>query len=345
MQALSRAGHRCQVCNSPDKLDVHHRTYERVGQEQLDDLTVLCDRCHGLFHEHTTTTLRAVPVESAMNEWFEAVERRHDPNQLRSDLLSTGYVDLDEILVGLHPGELVIVTAATAVGKSAFLFNLARNIAYEGGNAILFASLEHNHSQLAEHLVMAAARVNGHAMRNGRLTQDEMGKLIDAAGLIRPAKLFIDDSARQSVLHIAASARRLKEEQSIRALFIDCLDLIEPDYPRDFRQEQLASMARRLKRLAKELQIPVVVSARLGRAIDDRPDSRPRLSDLRPVEQEADVVLILHTPAPYEPGAAAGVAEVFVGKQRNGPTGEITLAYIKQFMRFDNFAVGTSFES
>src|ERR1700731_2469782 len=169
-----------------------------------------------------------------------------------------------------------------------------------------------------------------------------MQKLINAGGLLKYTKLFIDDSPGQGMLRIAANARRLKLRHGIKAVMVDYLQLIEPDNRREPRQEQVANISRRLKHLARELKIPVVALAQVNRSSEDRQDHKPRLADLREsgsIEQDADTVILLHRPEMYEPGQHEGVMEVIIAKQRNGPTGEITLTFIKQFMRFENFAV------
>src|SRR5438445_13089590 len=173
-----------------------------------------------------------------------------------------------------------------------------------------------------------------------------MQKLIEAGGILRNAKLYIDDTPGQGMLRIAANARRLKLRHGIKLVMIDYLQLIDPDNRRDPRQEQVASLSRRLKFMARELQIPVVALAQVNRSSEDRQDHKPRLSDLREsgsIEQDADTVMLLHRPEMYEPGQHEGTVEIIIGKQRNGPTGEITLTYIKQFMRFENFAVESPF--
>jgi len=184
-------------------------------------------------------------------------------------------------------------------------------------------------------------------LRKGRLSSDDMDKLIEAGDVLRNAKLFIDDTPSQSMLRIAANARRLKLREKIKIVVIDYLQLIEPDNRRDPRQEQVAQISRRLKFLARELKIPVVALAQVNRGPEDRQDHKPRLADLREsgsLEQDADTVLMLHRPDKYEPGQHEGIIEVIVAKQRNGPTGEVTLTFIKEFMRFENHAVGTPFE-
>lgn len=201
--------------------------------------------------------------------------------------------------------------------------------------------------ELAERLLCSQARVDSHRLRKGNLTADDMEKLIDAGSILRNAKLFIDDTPGQGMLRIAANARRLKAKQKIKLVVIDYLQLIEPENRRDPRQEQVAQISRRLKFLARELEIPVAALAQVNRSSEDRQDHRPRLSDLREsgsIEQDADCVLMLHRPDRYEPGQHEGIIEVIVAKNRNGPVGEITLAYSKQFMRDEDFKVGTPFD-
>ncbi len=189
--------------------------------------------------------------------------------------------------------------------------------------------------------------MDSHKLRKGSLNSDDMEKLIEAVGVLRNARLFIDDTPGQGMLRIAANARRLKLRHHIKLVLIDYLQLIEPENRKDPRQEQVAQISRRLKFLARELSIPVVALAQVNRSSEDRQDHRPRLADMREsgaIEQDADTVMLLHRPDRYEPGQNEGVTEVIIAKQRNGPTGEISLAYVKQFMRFENFSPGTPFE-
>jgi replicative DNA helicase len=233
------------------------------------------------------------------------------------------------------------------VHNTAFALNVARHATIEEKEPIFFVSLEMSRIELAERMLCSQARVDSHRLRKGTLTAEDMEKLIEAGHILRNARLFIDDSPAQTMLRIAANARRLKHRHGIKMVVIDYLQLIEPDNRRDPRQEQVAQISRRLKFLAKELEIPVMALAQVNRASEDRQDHRPRLSDLREsgsIEQDADTVLMLHRPDRYEPGQHEGIIEVIVAKNRSGPVGEVTLAYIKQFMRYEDFNVGTPFD-
>jgi len=248
----------------------------------------------------------------------------------------------------LQDSELVIIAARPSVGKTAFSLGIVRHVIVEEKEPVFFVSLEQSRIELAERLLCAQARVDSHRLRKGTLGSDDMDRLIDAGGVLRSGKLFIDDSPVQSMLRISANARRLKLRHDIKLIVVDYLQLIEPDNRRDPRQEQVAQISRRLKALAKELQIPLIALAQVNRSSEDRQDHRPRLADLREsgsIEQDSDTFMLLNRPDRYEPGQNEGIIEVIIGKQRNGPTGEITLAYLKQYLRFEDYAPGTPFDS
>ena len=287
-------------------------------------------------------------LHQALDEAYDRIDKRQGMETLSISGLSTGYSDLDEITAGLQDSELVIVAARPSVGKTAFSLNLVRNIVVEEQKPVFFVSLEQSRIELAERLLCCQARVDSHKLRKGNLSAEDMERILEAGGVLRSAgKLVIDDTPAQGMLRIAANARRLKLREGIRMVVIDYLQLIEPDSRRDPRQEQVAQISRRLKFLARELQIPVVALAQVNRSSEDRQDHRPRLADLREsgsIEQDADTVMLLHRPDRYEPGQHEGIIEVIIGKQRNGPTGEVTLAYRKQYMRYENFAPGTPFD-
>ena len=285
-------------------------------------------------------------LEEALAQAYDRIDTRHQRDQLAISGLPTGFIDLDDKTAGLQNSELIVVAARPSCGKTAFSLNVVRHIAVEEGHPAFFVSLEQSRIELAERLLCCQARVDSHRLRKGTLSADDMQKLIEAGGRLRNAKLFIDDTPGQGMLRIAANARRLKARHGIKVVVIDYLQLIEPDNRRDSRQEQVAHISRRLKFLARELQIPVFALAQVNRSSEERQDHRPRLADLREsgaIEQDADTVLLLHRPELFEPGQHEGIVEVIIAKQRNGPTGEVTLTFLKQFMRFENFAVASPF--
>ncbi len=290
-------------------------------------------------------TGETVTLQKALDETYNRIDARLLHKQSISGI-STGFIDLDNLTAGLQNSELVILAARPSVGKTSFALNVVRHVTVEEQATVFFVSLEQSRIELTERLLCSHARVDSHKLRKGHLNGDDMDKLIQAGDNLRQAKLFIDDSPGQGMLRIAANARRLKLRHGLKLVVIDYLQLIEPDNRRDPRQEQVAQISRRLKFLARELNIPVMSLAQVNRSSEDRQDHRPRLSDLREsgsIEQDADTVMLLHRPELHEPGQHEGVIEVIIAKQRNGPTGEVTLTYLKQFMRYENFAVEPPF--
>jgi replicative DNA helicase len=287
-------------------------------------------------------------LEEVIHEAYTRIDMRHQHGHTSTSGLPTGFHDLDNITAGLQNSELIVIAARPSVGKTAFALNLVRHISVEEKQPAFFVSLEQSRVELAERLLCCEARVDSHKLRTGRHSSEDMRKITDAGSVLGNAKLFIDDTPGQGMMRIAANARRLKLRHKIKVVVVDYLQLIEPDNRRDSRQEQVAQLSRRLKFLARELQIPVVALAQVNRSSEDRQDHRPRLADLREsgaIEQDADTVMLLHRPELYEPGQHEGILEIIIGKQRNGPTGEVTLAYLKQFMRFEDFAGGMPFDA
>jgi replicative DNA helicase len=279
-------------------------------------------------------------LAQALTEAYDRIDTRQQNDQTSISGLPTGFIDLDEKTAGLQNSELVIMAARPSHGKTALAMNIARHVAVEDGQPVFVVSLEQSRIELAERLLCCQARVDSHKLRKGHLSSEDMQKLIEAGGVLRNAPLFIDDTPGQGMLRIAANARRLKLREKIKLVVLDYLQLIEPDNRRDSRQEQVAHISRRLKFLARELQIPVMALAQVNRSSEDRTDHKPRLADLREsgsIEQDADTVMLLHRPEMYEPGQHEGILEIHIAKQRNGPTGEISLTFLKQFMRFENF--------
>jgi replicative DNA helicase len=319
-------------------------TIQRDAQDQVQPADELLDGAERKILDiaqlgltgHTTT------LQQALLEAYDRIDSRKQRDHLSISGLATGYIDLDNLTAGLQNSELVIVAARPSVGKTSFALNIVRHIAVEEEQPVFFVSLEQSRIELAERLLCCQARVDSHRLRKGHLSSEDMDKLNAAGEVLRRTKLYLDDTPGQNMLRIAANARRLKLRHDIKMVVVDYLQLIDPDNRRDSRQEQVANISRRLKFLARELEIPVLAAAQVNRSSEDRQDHRPRLADLREsgaIEQDADTVMLLHRPELHEPGQHEGIVEVLVAKQRNGPTGEVTLMYLKQFMRFENFAV------
>jgi len=297
-----------------------------------------------------TTTLT-----EAIQDAFHRLDGRIGKDNLAISGLPTGYVDLDNLLAGLQKSELAIIAARPSVGKTAFALNIVRNIIadpppHEPPPVVLLVSLEMSRVELAERLLCCQARVDTHKVRKGHLSAEDIQKLMDAGDVLRKARLYLDDTPSRSMIQIAATARRIdkkhEREGGLKLIVIDYLQLIEPENRRDPRQEQVAQISRRLKFLARELNIPVVALAQVNRASEDRQDHKPRLADLREsgsIEQDADTVLMLHRPGRFDGSQEDNILEVIIAKQRNGPTGEVTLTYLKQFNRYENYIADTGY--
>lgn len=257
----------------------------------------------------------------------------------------TLYTDFDAMTGGLHNGELAILAARPSMGKTAFAMNIAENVAMQLRYPVLFLSLEMSAIELADRMLCSIARVSGHKLRNGTISSEERERLVEKANEIHSAPLFVDDSPSRTVSEIAAAARRIKRRDGLGLIVIDYLQLIEPDNSRDPRQEQVAKIARRLKGVARELEVPVLCLSQLNRQSEEGKDHRPKLSHLREsgaIEQDADIVMFVHREEYYHRGEAreqfAGQAEIIIAKQRNGPVGEVELTWEGAFTRFHSKA-------
>ncbi|MDG2185690.1 MAG: replicative DNA helicase [Mariniblastus sp.] len=260
--------------------------------------------------------------------------------------VESGFSDLDRLTGGLHASELAILAARPSMGKTAFAMNIAENVVMKSRKPVLFISLEMAAIELIERMLCSVAKVNSHRLRNGTLSADDRKRLVGVAGELSQAPLFLDDSPTRNLSEIAGAARRvLRREGELGLIIVDYLQLIQPDQPNDPRQEQVAKMARRLKGLARELKVPVLCLAQLNRQAEDSRDHRPKLSHLREsgaIEQDADVVMFVHRKDYYASGdddpTNQGEALIIVGKQRNGPTDDVELSWLREYTRFEDRA-------
>jgi replicative DNA helicase len=276
---------------------------------------------------------------------FAVVEQAHARKQLVTGV-PTGFLELDEILAGLQPSDLVIVAARPAMGKTSLVLNIAAHVGTKANMTVGFFSLEMSKEQLFLRMLMSEAGIDGHRLRTGFLGERDFPKLTQAMETLSRARIFIDDSAAIGVLEMRAKARRLKAEHGLDLVVVDYIQLMQGRGRFENRVTEVASISRALKGLAKELGVPVVALSQLSRAPENRPNKRPQLSDLREsgaLEQDADVVLMIYREDMYEPTEEnQGVAELIVAKQRNGPTGTVRLAFIREFTRFENLERGAA---
>ena len=289
-----------------------------------------------------------VPLRDLVQSSFATIEKLQQHKGLVTGV-PTGFADLDEMTSGLQPSDLVLVAARPSMGKTSFVLNIAQYIGTQTEMTVGFFSLEMSKEQLFMRMLTSEARIDAHRFRSGYLNEKDYGRLSHALGTLAEARVFIDDTASIGVLEMRAKARRLQAEHGLHLLIIDYLQLMQGRGRFESRQQELASISRSLKGLAKELKIPIIALSQLSRAPETRSDHRPQLSDLREsgaLEQDADLVMFIFREEQYrtEDGQAnqeaEGVAEIIVGKQRNGPTGTVKLAFIKEHTRFENLAQG-----
>ncbi|MBP86509.1 MAG: replicative DNA helicase [Planctomycetaceae bacterium] len=284
-------------------------------------------------------------IREVLHEAMDRIDARMKGEHTQGGVES-GFTDMDALLGGLHNSELVILAARPSMGKTAFAMNIAEHVSMRQQVPTLFVSLEMSSIELADRMLCSVAQVNGHRLRNGTISNEDRARLIKKAGEVSQAPLFVDDSPSRTVTEIAAASRRIKRREGrLGLVVIDYLQLIEPDNQKDPRQEQVAKIARRLKGLARELEVPVLCLAQLNRQAEDSKDHVPRLSHLREsgaIEQDADVVMFVHREEYYRRGddrdQVAGQAEIIVAKQRNGPVGNIDLIWRKEYTRFEDKA-------
>jgi replicative DNA helicase len=321
---------------------------EAYEAEQEPDL--LLDEAERSIFAIAEDRIRAgfVPLRDLVQSSFATIEKLQQHKGLVTGV-PTGFLDLDEMTSGLQPSDLVLVAARPSMGKTSFVLNIAQHVGTSTTMTVGFFSLEMSKEQLFMRMLTSEARIDAHRFRSGFLSEKDYGRLSHALGVLAEARVFIDDTASIGVLEMRAKARRLKAEHGLHLLIIDYIQLMQGRGRFESRQAELASISRSLKGLAKELGVPIVALSQLSRAPETRSDHRPQLSDLREsgaLEQDADVVMFIFREEQYRDAdgqpnqEAEGLAEIIVGKQRNGPTGAVKLAFIKEHTRFENLAKG-----
>ncbi len=288
-----------------------------------------------------------VALADILPSTFEDIEEYHRKGGGITGM-ATGFDELDQMTAGLHPADLVILAGRPSMGKTALALNMIEHIAIDQGKACAFFSLEMSKEQLAQRMLCSRARINAHSMRTGRLRANEYSALSIAVGPLSEAPVFIDDTASVGILELRAKARRLKAQHDLQLVVIDYLQMMHGPRSMENRQQEIALISRSLKGLAKELSVPVLALSQLSRQVEQRGgERRPQLSDLREsgaIEQDADLVMFVYRPERYEikedssGRSMENVAEIIVGKQRNGPTGTVRLTFLKDYARFENMS-------
>ena len=263
--------------------------------------------------------------------------------------IPTGFQELDRLTAGFQPSDLIIIAARPSMGKTALALNIAQHVAIKEGKSVAIFSLEMSREQLALRMLSSLAKVPSHKLRTGILSANDWKKVIRAANKLSDAPIFVDDTPALSVLEIRAKARRLMSEKGLNLIVIDYLQLMRGRSKTESRQQEISEISRSLKGLAKELNVPVLALSQLSRAVESRQDKKPQLSDLREsgaIEQDGDLILFIYRPEVYKPEKPEyrGIAEIIVGKQRNGPTGTFKLTFLKEHTTFEEYTDEEDFE-
>lgn len=254
--------------------------------------------------------------------------------------IATGFYDLDYKTSGLQPSDLILVAARPSMGKTAFVLNIAEYVALKSNITTAIFSLEMSKEQLVKRILSMNSRVDSQAIRSGELQDEDWSKLVESARLIGNSNLIIDDTPGISISELRSKCRKFKLEHNLGLIIIDYLQLMSGGKKAESRQQEISEISRSLKALAREVNAPVIALSQLSRAVEQRPDKRPMLSDLREsgaIEQDADVVMFIYRDDYYNHDSEeAGVSEIIIGKQRNGPTGTVKLAWLAQYTKFAN---------
>jgi replicative DNA helicase len=323
-----------------------HATHEIQQQalEAEEDADTILDRAESSIFQLAESRARVgfVGVKELVSQNFDRLEKMFTEGKSISGL-STWYGQLDNLTSGLQPAELIILAARPSMGKTALALNIAENVALRAGEPVAIFSLEMSKESLLQRLLASHARIDAHKFRTGHLGKDDWRKMTESLARLAQAPLWIDDSGAATIVELGAKARRLKRDKGLALVVVDYLQLIAARGRFGNRNEEVSSITRGLKALAKELKVPVLVLSQLTRA-PEREDRRPQLADLREsgaIEQDADVVIFIHRPNAFKPDETPeerAKSEILIAKQRNGPTDRVNFVFLNQFTRFEEAA-------
>ncbi len=317
-------------------LDVARRAYDN----ELDAKSLLDEAERQIFEiSRMDKAGDAVSISTVLQTTFERIDRLRE-REGRLTGLGTDFYDFDDLTGGLQAGELIVVAARPSMGKTSLALNLTERVASHGAQ-VAFFSLEMSNQQVIQNMLCCRAQIDGQAMRKGRITDQQYKRLQDEAARLYETPIFVDDSPGITITQLRAKCRRLKQKHGIQMVVVDYLQLMSVGGRVESRQQEISAISRGLKGIARELAIPVVALSQLNRDVENRDDHRPRMSDLREsgaIEQDADVIVLLHRDEVYKPTEQnAGLAQIIIAKQRNGPTGEVVLRFFREYMRFENY--------
>jgi replicative DNA helicase len=313
--------------------------------EEQDDIDSLVDDAEQTIFEisHSKSSQNFQALSKIIPETFKKIEKLAEKKELITGV-PTGYDDIDKMTAGLQSSDLIILAGRPSMGKTALAMNIVQNASIFNKIPVGVFSLEMSKEQLGMRMLCSVSRVNSQDLRTGFIKDTDWPKLARATGILSEAPIFIDDSPAISVLEMRAKSRRLKAEHNIGLVVVDYLQLMRGRGGAERREQEISEISRSLKAMAKELDLPVIALSQLNRSLESRPNKRPQLSDLREsgaIEQDADVICFLYRDEVYnksEDNPKRGLAEVIIGKQRNGPTGTVELTFIDKFTTFENYS-------
>lgn len=309
-----------------------------VGKEKLEDILETTEKkIFDLIQRRNTGDF--VPIKDVVLSALDRIEAA-SRNKGSVTGIPTGFTDLDYKTTGMQPSDLVLVAARPSMGKTAFALNVAQYMAFKKNYSVVIFSLEMSKEQLVNRLFALESQVDSQLLRTGNLSDDDWAKLIEGAGIIGRSNMLIDDTPGISVAELRSKCRKYKMEKKLDIIMIDYLQLMTGSKKADSRQQEISDISRSLKEIARELKVPVIALSQLSRAVEQRPDHRPMLSDLREsgaIEQDADVVMFLYRDDYYNKDTdKKNIAEIIIAKQRNGPIGTVELAWLPHLTKFAN---------
>ena len=312
-----------------------------VGRESLD--TILEDTEKRVFNlVQRRNTGEFVPIRQIVMNAMDQIEKA-SKNKGNVTGIATGFIDLDYRTAGMQPSDLVLIAARPSMGKTAFVLNIAQHVAFKMNQTVAIFSLEMSKEQLVNRLFSLESRVDAQLLRSGNLADADWEKLIEGAGTVGQSRLIIDDTPGISITELRSKCRKYKMEQGLDIIIIDYLQLMtgRAGNKNESRQQEISDISRALKGVARELNVPVIALSQLSRAVEQRPDHRPMLSDLREsgaIEQDADVVMFIYRDDYYHKDTETpNVAEIIIAKQRNGPIGTVNLTWLPNYTKFANY--------
>jgi replicative DNA helicase len=312
----------------------------------ITDVDAVLDKAEHAIFEISENKIRPAfsPFKEVIKDSIRTIEKLYERKALVTGV-PTGFEKFDDLTSGLQKSDLIIIAGRPSMGKTAFALNIARYAALDEAVPVAVFSLEMSKEQLAIRMLSSEAKVDSQRIRRGFLGETDWPKLIDAANKLSESFIYIDDTPAISVLEMKAKARRLTSEVGLGLIIIDYLQLMRGSSFRDSREQEISEISRSLKALAKELNVPVIAISQLNRKVEDRTNRRPQMADLREsgaIEQDADVIAFIYRDEVYnksEDNPEKGMAEVIIGKQRNGPTGTVKLAFLEKYTSFENLAL------